>query len=292
MLGLKRGAVKLFKHDVQWETAAQNTICRLKDILGDLIRDIQHVGSTSVPSIMAKPIIDIAVAADDLAAVLSLETVLGKEGFYYRPDAEKDPENRLLFACGSFYGGTGDLQTHFIHIVKTGSMDWIHYINFRDQLRRDPEAAKAYETLKVSLAQQLPGENCRREYSEGKHTFITHICRKALVRSYLGKNVDICIDRPMGSTHPGHPDIIYPVNYGYLPGISGGDGEELDVYLLGVSKPVETCNARIIGIVHRHNDTEDKLIAAAEGCVFTKEELAAAVHFQEQYFRTEIEILG
>lgn len=97
-------------------------------------------------------------------------------------------------------------------------------------------------------------------------------CRKAGVYRFyfakstckicLGKTVDIKIDRPAGSIHPKYPDLTYPVNYGYIPGVFGGDGEELDVYLLGVDVPVEEYTARIIGIVHRHDDVEDKLVAA------------------------------
>ena len=134
MLGLKRGTVELCEHEKEWEIEAQNTIFCLKNILGDIARDIQHIGSTSIPSIKANPIIDIAVAVDDFNAVLALEKELKAEGFYYRPNS--DLGEQLLFAAGSLYEGTGDLQTHFIHIVKTGSMDWINYINFRDYLIR------------------------------------------------------------------------------------------------------------------------------------------------------------
>ncbi|MBO5021047.1 MAG: GNAT family N-acetyltransferase [Clostridia bacterium] len=113
--------------------------------------------------------------------------------------------------------------------------------------------------------------------------------RKALVKSYLGKTVDIKIDRPIGSTHPKHPNLTYPINYGYIPNVLGGDGEELDVYLLGVDNPVKEYSARIIGIVHRHNDVEDKLVAAPVGLNFTSFEIEEAVHFQEQYYESEIE---
>lgn len=99
----------------------------------------------------------------------------------------------------------------------------------------------------------------------------------------------IKIDRPVGSVHPKYPDLVYPVNYGYIPNVLGGDGEELDVYLLGVDVPVEEYTACIIGIVHRHNDVEDKLVAAPEGLNFGKKEISGAVHFQEQYYETEIE---
>ncbi len=288
MLGLKRGAVKLCEHEKEWEIEAQNTICRLKTILGNVIKDIQHVGSTSIPSIKAKPIIDIAVAVDRFDDILAFEKELKDAGFYYRPNS--DLGEQLLFAAGSVYDGTGDLQTHFIHVVLTNSMDWINYINFRDYLNSTPSVAKAYEELKVSLALQVPTDRGREQYLKGKHDFIVYTLRKALVKSFLGKTVDIKIDRPIGSNHPKHPGLIYPVNYGYIPHVLGGDGKELDVYLLGVDIPVKEYTARIIGIVHRHNDVEDKLVAAPEGFSFDQKQISEAVHFQEQYFESEIEV--
>lgn len=289
MLGLKRGTVQLCEHEQAWEIEAQNTILRLKEILGAVIKDIQHVGSTSIPSIKAKPIIDIAIAVDDFEDVLLLEEELKKQGFYYRPKV--DLGEQLLFASGSYYDSTGDLQTHFIHIVKTGSMDWRNYINFRDYLNSTPAVAKAYEDLKVLLAKQAPVDNGREKYLRGKHDFIVYTLRKALVYSYREKMVDVVIDRPIGSVHPKYEDMIYPLNYGFIPNVFGGDGEELDVYLMGLNVPVKECKAKVIAIVHRHNDVEDKLVAAPEGMSFTKMEIEDAVRFQEQYFESEIEIL-
>ena len=83
---------------------------------------------------------------------------------------------QLLFACGSFYDGTGDEQTHFIHVVKKDSMEWINYINFRDYLIANPEAAKEYEALKESLV-LLPDIN-REKYTSSKHDFIVETLRK------------------------------------------------------------------------------------------------------------------
>lgn len=289
MLGLKRGTVQLCEHEQAWEIEAQNTILRLKEILGAVIKDIQHVGSTSIPSIKAKPIIDIAIAVDDFEDVLLLEEELKKQGFYYRPKV--DLGEQLLFASGSYYDSTGDLQTHFIHIVKTGSMDWRNYINFRDYLNSTPAVAKVYEDLKVLLAKQAPVDNGREKYLRGKHDFIVYTLRKALVYSYREKMVDVVIDRPIGSVHPKYEDMIYPLNYGFIPNVFGGDGEEMDVYLMGLNVPVKEYKAKVIAIVHRHNDVEDKLVAAPEGMSFTKMEIEDAVRFQEQYFESEIEIL-
>ena len=116
--------------------------------------------------------------------------------------------------------------------------------------------------------------------------------RKALARSFLGKTVHIGIDRPIGYVHKKETyALTYPINYGYIPDVLGGDGEEMDVYRLGVDVPVDEFEAHIIAIVHRENDVEDKLVGAPLGVVFAKEEISAAVHFQEQYYRSHIEAL-
>lgn len=288
MIGLKRGEVRLCEHEKEWETQAQSSIAELKSIFGNVAKDIQHVGSTSVPAIKAKPIIDIAVAVDDFDKVLSLVPKLEKAGWYYRP--KNDMPGQKLFARGSYYDGTGDLQTHFVHVVSADGMDWINYINFRDYLNKTPSAAKEYESLKLSLAEKAPTDIGRVQYTGGKHDFIVYTLRKALVNSNLGKTVKIKIDRPIGYVHKKENySLTYPINYGFIPGIIGGDGEELDVYLLGVDNPVDEFTARIIGIVHRRNDIEDKLVAAPLGMTFTKAEIEKAVHFQEQWYESEVE---
>ncbi len=284
MLGLKRGEVALFEHQKEWEIEAQNVMKRLKGILGDVIVDIQHVGSTSIPSVKAKPIIDIAVAVNDFDSLLSMLQELKINGFYHIPTNEN---SQLLFACGSYYDGTGEMQTHFIHIVLHNSMEWINYINFRDYLNNNFEVAKEYEALKISLSNSV---NTREEYTEGKRDFIDFTLRKALVKSYLGKTVHIKIDRPIGYVHKKKEySLTYPINYGYIPNVLGGDGEELDVYLLGVNEPVLEADVKIIGVVHRENDVEDKLIAAPVGTDFSKTEIENAINFQEQYYKTYLE---
>ena len=109
--------------------------------------------------------------------------------------------------------------------------------------------------------------------------------KKVQPESFAGKKVHIVVDRPIGYNHKG---IIYPVNYGYIPGVFAGDGEEQDVYILGVSHPLREFDGIIIGAALRKDDVEDKLIAAPEGMTFSPGEMARAVRFQEQYFDTEI----
>ena len=104
--------------------------------------------------------------------------------------------------------------------------------------------------------------------------------------SYLGQVVQVVIDRPLGSLHPRHPDICYPINYGFLPGTISGDGAPIDVYVLGVDTPVETYQGVVIAVVAREDDVEDKLVVAPRD--FSREEIAQAVTFQEQFFTSTI----
>ena len=102
--------------------------------------------------------------------------------------------------------------------------------------------------------------------------------------SYLGTSVRVVIDRPLGSVHPRHPDIVYPVNYGNIPGTSSGDGAPVDAYVLGIDAPVATCTGVVIALIVRADDVEDKLVVAPPGRHFSRDEIAAAVAFQEQFF--------
>lgn len=106
-------------------------------------------------------------------------------------------------------------------------------------------------------------------------------------KDYLGKTVLVKMDRPLGSKHPNH-GFIYPVNYGYIPNTISGDGEELDVYVLGVHKPLETFEGEVIAIIHRVNDNDDKLVVMEKGRNYTDEQIRALTEFQEQWFESVI----
>ena len=104
----------------------------------------------------------------------------------------------------------------------------------------------------------------------------------------IGDIVTVIVDRPLGSYHPKHRDIYYSVNYGYIPGVPAPDGEEQDAYILGVYEPVDQFVGRVIAVIHRFDDVEEKWVVAPENVSFTKAEIMAQVSFQEQYFQTEI----
>ena len=101
--------------------------------------------------------------------------------------------------------------------------------------------------------------------------------------NYLGQTVSVVMDRPLGSKHPKH-GFIYPVNYGYIPNTISGDGEELDVYVLGVQEPINKFTGKCIAIIHRTDDNDDKLIIVPEGMDFLNEEIEKEVAFQEKWF--------
>ena len=100
---------------------------------------------------------------------------------------------------------------------------------------------------------------------------------------HLGELIKIKIDRPMGSKHPKHV-FIYPVNYGFVPGVIGGDGEELDAYLLGVFEPVTEYEGRLIAVIYRENDNEEKIVVAPKA--YTAEQIRALTEFQERWFKS------
>ena len=119
--------------------------------------------------------------------------------------------------------------------------------------------------------------------------FLSDAQRENLIRQYLGKTVTVTIDRPIGFHHVTKGiHLDYTINYGFLPGVTGGDGEEQDVYVLGVSEPLETFTGIIIGAVRRADDNEDKLVAAPEGVILTAEQIRKEIYFVEKYFDSQI----
>ena len=106
----------------------------------------------------------------------------------------------------------------------------------------------------------------------------------------IGKIVKVIVDRPLGTYHPNHKDIYYTLNYGYVEGVIAGDGEEQDAYILGIDKPIKEFVGKVIAIIHRYDDVEEKLVVAEEGIRYSKEEIIKLVEFQEKYFQIEIKM--
>lgn len=106
-------------------------------------------------------------------------------------------------------------------------------------------------------------------------------------KDYIGKIIKVKIDRPLGSRHPKW-DMIYTINYGYVPNTISGDGEELDCYVLGVFEPVKEFEGKCIAVIKRINEDDDKLIIVPRDKDYSNEQIEALREFQERYLKSEI----
>ena len=171
MVGLKRGIVRLIEHQSTWKIEADQTVAELKSLLGDAAVDIQHIGSTAISSIHAKPIIDIAVGVRDLDDIIPYVETLKNSYYIFRGE---DVRGQILFVKGDF---EKDTRTHHIHVVKWNGIEWNNYINFRDYLNAFPEKAVAYDTCKLNLAKQFPQD--RSSYTKGKQKLVSSLLEEA-----------------------------------------------------------------------------------------------------------------
>ncbi len=111
--------------------------------------------------------------------------------------------------------------------------------------------------------------------------------KKANASDYIGKKVEVKIDRALGTRHPKH-NFMYMINYGYIPNTVSGDGEELDAYLLGEFEPVESAKGKVIAVIHRTNDDDDKVVVSKDGKDYSDDAIRALTEFQERFFESEI----
>ena len=125
------------------------------------------------------------------------------------------------------------------------------------------------------------------EFGYPNQRFVLH-ADKSVDNVIIGTTVAVTVDRPLGSYHSEYKDMYYPINYGYIEGVMAPDGEEQDAYILGVNEPVGKFTGKIIAIVYRKDDIEEKWVVVPDGVTFSKEEIRRQIHFQEQYFDSEI----
>lgn len=169
-LGLKRGTVALAKAHDAWNAHFERERVRLRKIVGPLALDIQHVGSTAIPGLFAKPIIDILMAIPSLNDVSKLRPALEAAGYTFRENGSDDIQKLFVL-------GPEDHRTHYLHITELGSVEWRNSIGFRDYLRAHPDERQRYEDLKQGLAARYPDD--RGSYTEGKRAYVESIFRKA-----------------------------------------------------------------------------------------------------------------
>lgn len=110
---------------------------------------------------------------------------------------------------------------------------------------------------------------------------------------WIGRTVEVAIDRPLGSVHPRDPRCVYGVNYGFVPGTRAGDGHPIDAYVLGPDEPAEAVRAEIVAVIARADDVEDKLVVAtASSGTWSATDIAVAVEFQERWFDATVFAVG
>lgn len=170
MIGLQRGTVKLVPYSSEWKRLFAEEEHILRAAIGTYVMDIQHVGSTAVPGLEAKPIIDIAVALQRLEDVEKCIKPLECLGYEYKGD--EGHSGRFFFAKGD-----PSQRTHYIHMVEWNSGSWKNLLRFRDYLRQHKEVANAYAKLKRELARKFQAN--RDFYTPGKAKFIESVLKMA-----------------------------------------------------------------------------------------------------------------
>ncbi|MDO8559126.1 MAG: GrpB family protein [bacterium] len=168
MLGLKQKTVKLFPYNPEWAKIFKEEKMVLRSVLGRDAIDIQHFGSTAIPGLPAKPIIDILIAVPNLKVAGKFKRILKKLGYEYKGDA--GVSGRLFFAKGS-----KTKTTHHLHFVRINSPSWKDNLLFRNYLQKHKKVARKYADLKRELAKKFPTD--RGSYSSGKEKFIESVIK-------------------------------------------------------------------------------------------------------------------
>ena len=166
-LGLKRGEVVVVPYDPRWPTLFEEAAAQLRTTLGAAILAVHHVGSTAIPGLCAKPILDVLVSVRDFDEAKQLVGPLHGLGYEFRPEEEIPDRHYFRRPPG------GELRTHHLSLAEPGSRHHTVTLGFRDALRGNAKLATAYARLKLDLAQQFPFD--RPAYIEGKTRFVREV---------------------------------------------------------------------------------------------------------------------
>ncbi len=168
VLGLSSETVVVRPYTPEWPQLYLAEEARLVGSIGEYVLDIQHVGSTSIPGMIAKPILDVAIAVSDFEEAARCIEPIERLGYHYR--GEYGISRRHYFT-------KGNPRTHHLHMLERHSENWASSISFRDHLRQNPSLAEEYAALKQCLSEQFPTD--RLAYQDGKAAFIHHVLHAA-----------------------------------------------------------------------------------------------------------------
>lgn len=173
-LGLSRGTVELRAHRSEWHAAFANEADQLRDLLGDRLCGLEHVGSTAVEGLPAKPVVDVLGLVTDLETARELVTPLADAGYEHRPE---DVSGRVFLAKGP-----PSNRTHYLSLAPTGGRVHREQVAFRDYLRDNPRTAARYARLKREFAARYPED--RASYTAAKEPFVADVLSTALEAGY------------------------------------------------------------------------------------------------------------
>lgn len=169
MLGLEKGVIRLSDNHPDWANIYRAEEKQLWLILKGKVVEIQHIGSTSIPGTIAKPILDIGVLVKDLKELDDIGKILSQLSYTYRGDAGASGGHVFV------KNKPGNIRTHILHVIEASDPQWKHYIMFRDYLNAHPEFAERYAEVKWALARKFPHD--RGAYTKGKTAFVQEVLK-------------------------------------------------------------------------------------------------------------------
>jgi GrpB-like predicted nucleotidyltransferase (UPF0157 family) len=174
---MRQDPIRMYPHDPNWAVSFESERQRLTPVLTSwLVRPLEHIGSTAVPGLVSKSIIDIVAVVEDIAPVAEAAVRLGEIGWVEAPEPGDDTARKLQFCTPST-----ELRTHHMHIVERGSSGWRGWLAFRDYLRSHPDIAWEYGELKTRLAHQHGRDPDQRDaYRAGKAEWVREVTSRAL----------------------------------------------------------------------------------------------------------------
>ncbi len=178
-MALKRGIVELSEYDSNWKNDYEKEEKLLKGVLKDKIIEIHHIGSTSIPGLMAKPVIDILIVINSLSEISTIELLL--KPYDYENRGQQGVADRYFFAKGP-----EDTRTHYIHLAELNSDTYFNVVYFKKYLIEHPEYIQKYCDLKQDLAKKFADE--RPKYTHGKNEFIINVIKLAKEEYKQGYN--------------------------------------------------------------------------------------------------------
>lgn len=217
-----------------------------------------------------------------------LITSCNEEDIIYELNEVYSPskKNRILY---------GEKEMYWIGFIY-GALSFLYEISSKYLFKLFPskEIIKyypIYHTFDIETAAERMMENInyvKPDYTELGVKIYKRLFLLEKLESMIGEKVHVYIDRPIGSVHPEHKDLVYQVNYGYIKEVIALDKEYQDAYVLGVSEPIKEFDGIVYAVIKRKNDFEDKLIVVKEGSNYSDEEIKKYVSFQEKYFTYKI----